>query len=68
MSYANLEEVVTALGGNSQRFGVLAESSTTQLRVIAGNNDVAVGDLFLIPSQRGSDRVYVFRTTQYANT
>ena len=59
--------LVSALGGNPQRFGVLAESSTTQLRVIARNNDVAVGDLFLIPSQRGSERVYVFRTTQYAN-
>lgn len=63
----NLEQVIEALGGSTQRFGVLAESSTTQLRVIARNNDVAVGDLFLIPSQRGSERVYVFRTTQYAN-
>lgn len=63
----NLESIISALGGSEQRFGVLAESSTTQLRVIARNNDVAVGDLFLIPSQRGSERVYVFRTTQYAN-
>lgn len=63
----NLESIISALGGSQQRFGVLAESSTTQLRVIARNNDVAVGDLFLIPSQRGSERVYVFRTTQYAN-
>ncbi len=67
MTLENLEQVVEALGGSSHRFGVLAESSTTQLRVIARNNDVAVGDLFLIPSQRGSERVYVFRTTQYAN-
>jgi uncharacterized protein len=67
MAFYNLENIVSALGGNSQRFGVLAESSTTQLRVIARNNDVAVGDLFLIPSHRGSERVYVFRTTQYAN-
>ena len=67
MSLNDLEDIVSALGGNPQRFGVLAESSTTQLRVIARNNDVAVGDLFLIPSQRGSERVYVFRTTQYAN-
>lgn len=51
-----------------ERFGVLAESDTYQLTVIAKNADVAVGDLFLLPSQRGdSDRIYVFRTTQYAN-
>ncbi len=67
MPLENLEQVIVALGGSEHRFGVLAESSTTQLRVIARNNDVAVGDLFLIPSQRGSERVYVFRTTQYAN-
>lgn len=63
----NLDTVVTALGGADTRFGVLAESNTTQLTVIARNADVAVGDLFLIPSRRGGERVYVFRTTQYAN-
>lgn len=67
MPLSKLENIVSSLGGSPQRFGVLAESSTTQLRVIARNNDVAVGDLFLIPSERGSERVYVFRTTQYAN-
>lgn len=67
MPHQHLEKIITVLGGVQSRFGVLAESSTTQLRVIARNNDVAVGDLFLIPSQRGSERVYVFRTTQYAN-
>jgi hypothetical protein len=50
-----------------ERFGVLAESNTTQLTVIARNTDVAVGDLFLLPCRRGPDRFYVFRTTQYAN-
>ncbi|MFY7916511.1 MAG: ATP-binding protein [Rubrivivax sp.] len=67
MPLQHLEKIISILGGAPKRFGVLAESSTTQLRVIARNNDVAVGDLFLIPSQRGSERVYVFRTTQYAN-
>lgn len=67
MPHNHLDKIITVLGGVHNRFGVLAESSTTQLRVIARNNDVAVGDLFLIPSQRGSERVYVFRTTQYAN-
>ncbi len=49
------------------RFGVLAESNTHQLTVIAANGDIAVGDLFLMPSRRGRERFYIFRTTQYAN-
>src|SRR5262245_7074185 len=55
------------LGWLGPRFGVLAESNTFQLTVIARNTDIAVGDLFLLPSRRGLDRFYVFRTTQYAN-
>lgn len=51
-----------------ERFGVLAQSDTHQLTVVAKNADVAVGDLFLLPSQRGGrERFYIFRTTQYAN-
>lgn len=62
---AGFTELIKQLG---QRFGVLAESNTYQLTVIAGNRDVAVGDLFVMPSQRGDiDRFYIFRTTQYAN-
>ena len=60
----NISETINKLG---QRFGVLADSNTSQLTVIAKNNDVAVGDLFLLPSQRGADRIYLFRTTGYAN-
>lgn len=48
-------------------YGVLAESSTNQLSVIARNTDVAIGDLFLLPCRRGGERFYVFRTTEYAN-
>ncbi len=59
-----LNELLPCLG---ERFGVLAESNTYQLTVIARNTDVAVGDLFLLPCQRGPDRFYIFRTTQYAN-
>lgn len=59
-----LEGIVQALG---PRFGVLAESSTSQLTVVARNGDVAIGDLFLLPCRRGPDRVYVFRATEYAN-
>jgi hypothetical protein len=61
---ASLRELVAKLG---QRYGVLAESNTYQLTVIALNSDVAVGDLFLLPCDRGAERFYVFRTTQYAN-
>ena len=62
-----LNELIEDLGGREARFGVLAESNTYQLTVIARNTDVAVGDLFLIPCKRGPERFYVFRTTQYAN-
>ena len=63
----NLEQLISDLGGPPKRFGVLAESNTYQLTVIARNTDVAVGDLFLLPCKRGPERFYVFRTTQYAN-
>lgn len=61
---ATLDELIGVL---SPRFGVLAESSTTQLTVIARNSDVAIGDLFILPCRRGPDRMYVFRATEYAN-
>ena len=61
---ADLNTLKKMLG---QRFGVLAESNTNQLTVIARNSDVAVGDFFLLPCQRGPDRLYIFRTTGYAN-
>lgn len=60
----HMDELMGLIG---ERFGVLAESNTTQLTVIARNTDVAVGDLFILPCRRGPDRFYVFRTTQYAN-
>src|SRR5512136_2380557 len=61
---SDMDVLLAKLG---ERFGVLAESNTNLLKVIARNTDVAVGDLFLLPSRRGSDRFYIFRTTQYAN-
>lgn len=68
-----LEQLIADLGGVAARYGVLAESNTHQLTVIARNTDVAVGDLFLLPCKRGAgsqgqcERFYIFRTTQYAN-
>lgn len=67
MAIKTLDDLVSDLGGTENRFGVLAESNTHQLTVIAKNTDVAVGDLFLLPCKRGPERVYVFRTTEYAN-
>lgn len=59
------EELLTKLG---REFGVLAQSDTHQLTVVAHNGDVAVGDLFLLPSRRGGkERFYLFRTSEYAN-
>lgn len=58
------EEILRALG---ERFGVLADSDTRTLTVLARNGDVAVGDLFLLPCRRGPARFYLFRTTRYAN-
>jgi DNA helicase HerA-like ATPase len=59
------EELISKLG---REFGVLAQSDTHQLTVVAHNSDVAVGDLFLMPSRRGGkERFYIFRTSEYAN-
>ena len=62
-----LSELLETLQIGEGRFGVLADSNTNQLTVIARNTDVSVGDLFLLPCQRGPERFYVFRSTEYAN-
>lgn len=59
-----MQNIIECLGNP---FGVLSQSDTTQLTVMAHNEDVSVGDLFILPSQRGRERFYFFRTTQYAN-
>jgi len=59
-------EIVDALG-RDEFFGVLAGASTTEIVVYARNLDTSIGDLFLIPSDRGGERIYLFRMTQYAN-
>jgi DNA helicase HerA-like ATPase len=59
-----MQSIIEQLG---HPFGVLSRSDTTQLTVIARNEDVSVGDLFVLPSRRGKERFYFFRTTQYAN-
>ena len=45
-------DIVDALG-RDEFFGVLAGASTTEIVVYARNLDTSIGDLFLIPSDRG---------------
>ena len=63
---SNYREITEALG-REEFFGVLAGASTSEIVVYARNLDTSIGDLFLIPSDRGGERVYLFRMTQYAN-
>jgi hypothetical protein len=62
----NYTEILDALG-RDEFFGVLAGASTSEIVVYARNMDTSIGDLFLVPSDRGGERVYLFRMTQYAN-
>lgn len=59
-----MQQIIEMLG---EKYGVLAESNTNQLTIIAKNKDIAVGDLFVMPSKRGNERVYIFRASEYAN-
>lgn len=63
MNYMQAQEAL----GRDNFFGVLAGASTSEIVVYARNLDTSIGDLFLIPSDRGGERVYLFRMTQYAN-
>lgn len=59
-------EITNALD-HEDHFGILAEASTSEIVIYSRNEDTSIGDLFLIPSDRGGERIYVFRMTQYAN-
>jgi DNA helicase HerA-like ATPase len=63
MNYSEAQEAL----GRDDFFGVLAGASTSEIIVYARNLDTSIGDFFLIPSDRGGERVYLFRMTQYAN-
>ena len=63
MDFCEIIDVLDA----QENFGVLAGASTSEIVVFARNEDTSIGDLFLIPSDRGGDRIYLFRMTQYAN-
>ena len=49
---SNYREITEALG-REEFFGVLAGASTSEIVVYARNLDTSIGDLFLIPSDRG---------------
>jgi len=50
-----------------EAFGRLSRGSITELDLIARNKDVAVGELFIIPSLRGSKRIFFFRAMDVEN-
>lgn len=62
----NYQDILAVLN-REESFGVLAGASTTEIVVYARNLDTSIGDLFLIPSDRGGERIYIFRMTEYAN-
>lgn len=63
MTYNEITETLD----QEDHFGILAEASTSEIVIYSRNEDTSIGDLFLIPSDRGGDRIYIFRMTQYAN-
>ncbi|MFX1520753.1 MAG: ATP-binding protein [Promethearchaeota archaeon] len=48
-------------------FGILAGGHLGKLIVITKNEDLAVGDIFLIPSARGELRCFIFRVSNFEN-
>ena len=48
-------------------FGVLAGGHLGKLVVITKNEDLSVGDIFLIPSSRGEYRYFIFRISNFEN-
>jgi len=49
-------------------FGRLSEGSTSELALSTRNVDLAVGEVLIIPSNRGGkDRVFLFRAMDYTN-
>ena len=51
----------------AEPFGRLSKGSITQLDLVAKNEDIAVGEILLIPSLRGSRRVFLFKAMDVEN-
>ncbi|NVM54652.1 MAG: ATP-binding protein [Candidatus Helarchaeota archaeon] len=48
-------------------FGILSTADINKIEVITKNDDIAIGDIFAIPSTRGRDRTFLFKCTNYSN-
>lgn len=62
----NYEQMVIELGGDDC-FGILAGASGTRMAVYARSEDFALGDLFLVPSTRGTPEIHIFRMTGHCD-
>jgi hypothetical protein len=62
-----MSDVTSFVNEWAELFGRLSRGSTTELDLIARNEDVAVGELFIIPSLRGSKRIFFFRAMDMEN-
>lgn len=51
----------------TEPIGRLSKGSITQLDLIARNQDIAIGELFIIPSQRGERRIFLFKAMDVEN-
>ena len=49
------------------KFGVLSNADIRTIEVITKNDDVAIGDIFAIPSKRGYEKFFLFKCTNYSN-
>ncbi|NVM28574.1 MAG: ATP-binding protein [Candidatus Helarchaeota archaeon] len=50
-----------------EHFGILASADVNSIEVITRNDDIAIGDIFAIPSARGQNRIFLFKCTNYSN-
>ena len=62
-----MSDVTSSVHKWAEPFGRLSRGSTTELDIIARNEDIAVGELFIIPSLRGSQRIFFFRAMDVEN-
>ena len=50
-----------------EKFGILSNADINTIEVITKNDDVAIGDIFAIPSKRGYEKFFLFKCTNYSN-
>jgi len=62
-----MSDITSSVHKWAEAFGRLSRGSITELDLIARNEDVAVGELFIIPSLRGTQRIFFFRAMDVEN-